>query len=144
MHKIYDDLNTTARYVNSIESVRRQLLDLKSILLSTNKGVDLIDEVNNLESKFLEIEKKLLQLQTTGKGQDAVRYQKMIGEKLTYLAENVQISDFRPADSYYDVYELLHNRLEEVGVAYETLVNNDLEEFIKKMNSMDINTIVLK
>tara|TARA_Y100000816_G_scaffold133301_1_gene94173 strand:- start:25891 stop:29079 length:3189 start_codon:yes stop_codon:yes gene_type:complete len=144
MHKIYDDLNTTARYVNSIESVRRQLLDLKSILLSTNKGVDLIDEVNNLESKFLEIEKKLLQLQTTGKGQDAVRYQKMIGEKLTYLAENVQISDFRPADSYYDVYELLHNRLEEVGVAYETLVSNDLEEFIKKMNSMDINTIVLK
>ena len=34
----------------------------------------------------------------------------MIGEKLAYLAENVQISDFRPADSYYEVYELLNKK----------------------------------
>ena len=88
------------------------------------------------------IEKKLLQLKTTGKGQDVVRYQKMIGEKLAYLAENVQISDFRPADSYYEVYELLHKRLQDVGLEYDNLVSNDLEEFISKMNSQDINTVV--
>jgi 2-hydroxy-3-keto-5-methylthiopentenyl-1-phosphate phosphatase len=68
----------------------------------------------------------------------------MIGEKLSYLAQNVQISDFRPADSYYEVYELLHKRLEEVGVQLETLVSNDLNEFVKKMNTKGINTIVLK
>ena len=104
--------------------------------------INLISEVDNLESKFLHIEKKLLQLKTTGKGQDVVRYQKMIGEKLAYLAENVQISDFRPADSYYEVYELLHKRLQDVGLEYDNLVSNDLEEFISKMNSQDINTIV--
>ena len=66
----------------------------------------------------------------------------MIGEKLAYLAENVQISDFRPADSYYEVYELLHKRLKDVGLEYDNLVSNDLEEFISKMNSQDINTVV--
>ena len=111
MNKIYNDLNTTAMYVNSIESIRRQLIDLKSALSGNGKDDNLISEVDNLESKFLDVEKKLLQLNTTGKGQDAVRYQKMIGEKLVYLAENVQISDFKPADSYYEVYKLLHKRL---------------------------------
>ena len=142
MNKIYNDLNTTAMYVNSIESVRRQLIDLKSALAGNGKDDNLISEVDNLERKFLDIEKRLLQLKTTGKGQDAVRYPKMIGEKLTYLAENVQISDFRPADSYYEVYELLHERLQDVGLEYDNLVSNDLEEFISKMNSQDINTVV--
>ena len=142
MNKIYNDLNTTAMYVNSIESIRRQLIDLKSALSGNGKDDNLISEVDNLESKFLDVEKKLLQLKTTGKGQDAVRYQKMIGEKLAYLAENVQISDFRPADSYYEVYELLHKRLQDVGLEYDNLVSNDLEEFISKMNSQDINTLV--
>ena len=142
MNKIYNDLNTTAMYVNSIESIRRQLIDLKSALSGNGKDDNLISEVDNLESKFLHIEKKLLQLKTTGKGQDVVRYQKMIGEKLAYLAENVQISDFRPADSYYEVYELLHKRLQDVGLEYDNLVSNDLEEFISKMNSQDINTVV--
>ena len=144
MQKIYSDLNSTAKYVNSIESVRRQLLDLKSMLSVSGKDEKLISEVDILENKFLELEKKLLQLKTTGKGQDVVRYPKMIGEKLSYLAENVQISDFKPADSYYDVYQVLKKRLDEVGDDYDTLINTDLNQFIEKMNLMGINTIVLR
>ena len=144
MQKIYSDLNSTAKYVNSIESVRRQLLDLKSMLSVSGKEEKLISEVDILENKFLELEKKLLQLKTTGKGQDVVRYPKMIGEKLSYLAENVQISDFKPADSYYDVYQVLKKRLDEVGDDYDTLINTDLNQFIEKMNLMGINTIVLR
>ena len=67
-NKIYNDLNTTAMYVNSIESIRRQLIDLKSALSGNGKDDNLISEVDNLERKFLHIEKKLLQLKTTGKG----------------------------------------------------------------------------
>ena len=61
----------------------------------------------------------------------------------TYLAENVQISDFRPADSYYEVYELLHNRLDDVGDEYDKLVGEDLEKLILKMNTQGINRLVL-
>ena len=56
--KIYDDINVTANYINSIEIVRRQLLDLKSILSNTKKKEELILIVDSLESDFLNLEKK--------------------------------------------------------------------------------------
>ena len=143
MKKIYHDLNLTSKYVNSIEKVRRQLLDLKSILSSSENNENIILKIKGIENRFLEIEKKLLQLQTTGKGQDEVRYEKMIGEKLAYLANNVQIADFKPADSYYEVYEILHNRLENVGLEYKNLMDSELKAFIQKLNDEGINTIVL-
>ena len=72
---------------------------MKSILSSSENNENIILKIKGIENRFfLEIEKKLLQLQTTGKGQDEVRYEKMIGEKLAYLANNVQIADFKPAD----------------------------------------------
>ena len=144
MKKIYDDLNITSNYVNSIEKVRRQLLDLKSILSSSENNQSIILKINEIENKFLEIEKKLLQLQTTGTGQDEVRYEKMIGEKLAYLANNVPNADFKPADSYYEVYEILHKRLENVGIEYDNLMDSELKAFIQKLNSEGVNTIVLK
>ena len=75
MKKIYDDLNVTANYINSIEIVRRQLLDLKSMLSNTNQKEELISLVDSLESDFLNLEKKLIQLKETGTGQDDVRFE---------------------------------------------------------------------
>ena len=40
--------------------------------------------VEKLESSFLEIENQLVQLKITGTGQDGVRFEKMIVEKLFY------------------------------------------------------------
>ena len=62
MKKIYHDLNLTSKYVNSIEKVRRQLLDLKSILSSSENNENIILKIKGIENRFLEIEKKLLQL----------------------------------------------------------------------------------
>jgi len=144
MRKIYKDLNITANYINSIEIIRRQLLDLKSMLSNTSKDESLMLIVENLEEQFLNLEKKLIQLKETGTGQDDVRFEKMIGGKLAYLAGNVPNADFRPADSYYEVYELLNERLENVGVEYNNLRDNELNGVIEKLNEKGINTIVLK
>ena len=144
MRKIYDDVNITAHYINSIEIIRRQLLDLKSMILNTSKDESLILTVEKLEEQFLKVEKKLVQLKETGTGQDDVRFEKMIGEKLAYLAGNIPNADFRPADSYYEVYDLLHKRLEEVGLEYNNLRNKDLKNVIEELNENGINTIVLK
>ena len=38
----------------------------------------------------------------------------MLVEKLRYLAANVQISDFKPADSYVEVYKILKGRLNSI------------------------------
>ena len=46
--KIYDDINVTANYINTMEIVRRQLLDLKFMLSNTNQKEELISLVDSL------------------------------------------------------------------------------------------------
>ena len=142
--KIYDDINLAIHYINSIEVVRRQLLDLKAMLKNTNHKEELISLVDDLESEFLELEKQLTQLKTTGTGQDEVRYEKMIGEKLSYLADNVQISDFRPADSYYEVHKLLKSRLDKVGQQFEKLKNENLKNTLSSLRDKGVDIIVME
>ena len=144
MKKIYDDLNITANYINSMEIARRQLLDLKSILSNTNQKEVLIALVDSLALDFLNLEKKLIQLKATGTGQDDVRFKKMIGEKLAYLGGNVPNADFRPADSYYEVYELLSDRLKEVGVQFEKLKNERVKEVLDVLSEAGVNMIIIE
>ena len=143
MEKIYKDLNLVAYYINSIEIVRRQLLDLKAMLKNTNQKEELIGIVDTLESEFLNVEKQLIQLKVTGTGQDDVRFEKMIGEKLAYLGGNVPIADFKPSDSYYEVYKLLNTRLKNVGVQFDTLKNEKLKETTDKLKEKGIDMIIM-
>ena len=140
--KIYADLNTTISHINSIEVIRRQLLDLKAMLKNSSSKKEFVQMVNKLENQFLEIEKQLIQLKITGTGQDGVRYQKMLVEKLRYLAANVQISDFKPADSYVEVYEVLKGRLNSITQKFEKLKTDDLSNTLDTLRNNKIEMIV--
>ena len=140
--KIYADLNTTISHINSIEVIRRQLLDLKAMLKNSSSKKEFVQMVDKLENQFLEIEKQLIQLKITGTGQDGVRYQKMLVEKLRYLAANVQISDFKPADSYVEVYEILKGRLNSIAQKFEKLKTEDLSNTLDTLRNNKIEMIV--
>ena len=140
--KIYADLNTTISHINSIEVIRRQLLDLKAMLKNSSSKKEFVQMVDKLENQFLGIEKQLIQLKITGTGQDGVRYQKMLVEKLRYLAANIQISDFKPADSYLEVYEVLKGRLNSIAQKFEKLKTNDLSNTLDTLKNNKIEMIV--
>ena len=142
--KIYADLNLAISHVNSIETIRKQLIDLKAMLKNSDQKKDLMVIVEKLESEFLEVEKKLIQLKITGTGQDGVRYEKMLVEKLRYLATNVQISDFRPADSYDEVYTILKNRLEKVANEFEKLKNQNLKNTLIALKDKDVDILFVQ
>ena len=141
--KIYADLNTTISHINSIEVIRRQLLDLKAMLKNSSSKKEFVQMVDKLENQFLEIEKQLIQLKITGTGQDGVRYQKMLVEKLRYLAANVQISDFKPADSYLEVYEVLKGRLNSISQKFEKLKTDDLSNTLDTLRNNKVEMIVI-
>ena len=141
--KIYADLNTTISHINSIEVIRRQLLDLKAMLKNSSSKKEFVQMVDKLENQFLEIEKQLIQLKITGTGQDGVRYQKMLVEKLRYLAANVQISDFKPADSYVEVYEILKGRLNSISQKFEKLKTDDLSNTLDTLRNNKVEMIVI-
>ncbi len=140
--KIYADLNTTISHINSIEVIRRQLLDLKAMLKNSSSKKEFVQMVDKLENQFLGIEKQLIQLKITGTGQDGVRYQKMLVEKLRYLAANIQISDFKPADSYLEVYEVLKGRLNSIAQKFEKLKTNDLSNTLDTLRNNKIEMII--
>jgi hypothetical protein len=140
--KIYDDLNLAINHINSIETIRRQLLDLIATLKKSKQNKELMTMVEKLELEFLEIEKLLIQLKITGTGQDGVRFPKMITEKLFYLANNIQISDFKPADSYIEVYKILKNRLNKISEKLNKLKEVRLEESLKILKDEGVEIIV--
>jgi glycosyltransferase involved in cell wall biosynthesis len=142
VRKIHDDINLAVSYINQIETIRRQLIDLKDTLKSTNQKEDIISMVEKLESEFLELEKKLVQLKITGKGQDTIRFEKMIVEKLIYLANNVQISDYRPADSYRDVHKVLKTRLNNIGMQLTKLKDENFKITLNKLKEKGIDIII--
>ena len=71
VHKSVDDI---IKNINEIEEMRRQLLDLKSILKAKKIDETLVDTISHFHDGLIEIESSLIQLKYTGHGQDAVRY----------------------------------------------------------------------
>ena len=137
-------MNLAIKHINSIETIRRQLLDLSAILKNSKQNKELMIMVEKLESSFLEIENQLVQLKITGTGQDGVRFEKMIVEKLFYLASNVQISDFKPADSYLEVYKILKIRLTEIIKKLEILKEDKLKQTLKILTDNGVEKVVIK
>ena len=63
-------------------------------------------------------------------------------EKLRYLAANVQISDFKPADSYVEVYEILKGRLNSIVQKFEKLKTEVLSNTLDTLRNNKIEMIV--
>lgn len=142
VREVYKDLNLTISHINTIEKIRRQLLDLKITFKNTKQKSEIITLVEKLESKFLNLELKFVQLKITGKGQDAVRYEKKLLEKLAYLASNIQISDFKPANSYLEVHQILRERLVLAEKELNKLINFDLKSMQDNLNEIGIGMII--
>ena len=142
VREVYKDLNLTISHVNTIEKIRRQLLDLKITFKNTKQKSEIISLVEKLESKFLNLELKFVQLKITGKGQDEVRYEKKLLEKLAYLASNIQISDFKPANSYLEVHQILRERLVLAEKELNKLINFDLKSMQDNLNEIGIGMII--
>ena len=144
MTQIYEDMNTLTEAVNGMELMRRQLLDMKAMLAATKKDKAVIHAVDSLHSAIMELEERLIQLQYTGTGQDGVRYPTRVASKISYLATNVPIGDFSPADSYYEVHKMLKQKLDSVLKDYETLKVGHFAETAEMLNKHRVGGIVLE
>ncbi|HKJ93064.1 MAG TPA: hypothetical protein VJ957_07840, partial [Longimicrobiales bacterium] len=107
---IRSDLDAAARMVNRIEWMRRQLQDLASLLKARGHD-DVLAADTDLEQKLIAVESRLVQLKTTGYGQDGVRYPSMVVGRLGYLAGAVESADFPPTDQDRQVHDLLYQQL---------------------------------
>ncbi len=126
-----DELSEAAEMVNRIEWTRRQLYDTRAVLEDQDEGdnSELLEAAEALDQSLIAVEESLIQLRSTGTGQDYVRWPAKLVSRLEYLAGVVQVSDFPPTDEARQVHEVLQGRLEDARAQLDAVLEGDLAEF---------------
>lgn len=87
------------------------------------------------------IEEGLFQMRATGTGQDGIRYPSRLMGRLTYLFATVGVADFRPTDQEGEVHVILEQRLAAIAAALEAVMDDDLEEFNRMIQSLGMRVV---
>ncbi len=133
-----EDVDSAADVINQIEALRSQLQALPRLV----NDIEVTKAAAALEQKFTDLEMNLVELRTTGRGQDTVRFGAKLYSKLTYLANGIGSNDYRPTAQHLEVQKGLESQLRAHQGALGTLLNGDLAAFNDKLRKMNIPNIV--
>ena len=138
MTSLSSQLDSTVDAVNRIESLRAQLHDLELVVTDPV----LRDAADKLAGKLTEIEGSLIRLKVTGRGQDGVRWPPQLAEKIAYLANEVETSDYQPTTQQVAV----HDELKEKGATYQQrlklVLENDLAAFNAQLRQRNVPNLI--
>ncbi len=126
--ELRDDLDRAVTIVNAAELIRSQLQAMRRVY-DGDDASDLRAASEELEAKFTHVESQLVQLYTTGRGQDQIRWPVRIAQQIGSLIGTVASSDFAPTQQDQEVHDELHAELAEAQAAYDALVGQDLADF---------------
>ena len=124
-----NDLSEAAEMVNQIEWARRQLHDTRAVLEDRGANEEALLAAEQLDQSLIELEESLIQLRSTGTGQDYVRWPAKLVSRLEYLAGTVGVSDFPPTDPSREVHDVLKERLSDVAARLDALWAGELAQF---------------
>jgi hypothetical protein len=140
-----DELNEMAASVNQVESVRAQIAALEKQLGTDDASKTIRKAADDLAAKLTEAEGKVVQLKTTGRGQDDVRYLPMLLQKISYLAEEVaNSSDFAPTTQQVAVQQELKQDGNKSQQELQQLLDKDVAAFNAMLREKNITNIIVK
>ncbi len=142
--KIYNDINQLNGMINELELIRSQIGTLKKTLSSIGGKKDLISEAGAMDSLLINLESKLIQMKTTGTGQDGVRWPARLAGKYGYLGVTSGIGDFPPADQYVAVYNDLKEKLNAAQSEMNAIKSGALADFQKVLRDNDVGAIIVR
>ena len=143
---LQDQMNAVAASVNQIEFIRAQLqtLEKEMEMGSDDTGKAIRKAADDLEQKLMEVEGKVIQLKSTGRGQDDVRWPPMLASKISYLAEQTGSSDFPPTTQQLAVGEELKKQGDQFEKDYQQILTKDVSSFNAMLRDKNIPNIVIK
>lgn len=140
-----DEMSTLAETVNQVESIRAQLAALGKQLGADDASKAIRKAADDLAEKLAAAEGKVIQLKTTGRGQDDVRYTPMLMQKVSYLADEVANSaDFSPTTQQTDVQKELQADGAASQLEMQQLVDKDVAAFNAMLREKNIPNILVK
>jgi hypothetical protein len=123
------DLDAAVDAVNNAELVRGQIRNLRN--LTTDR--ELLKPIDDLDNKIIAIEGQLLELRSTGRGQDGVRFGSKLVQKIGYLANGVQSADFKPTNQQQAVQKDLESKLKALQDQMGNALTQDVAAFNERM-----------
>jgi len=128
------DLDAAVDAVNSAELVRFQIHNLRNL----TQDRELRKPIDDLDEKVTAIEGELLELRTTGRGQDTVRFGSKLVQKINYLANSVQGGDFKPTNQQLAVQKDLEARLKKLQDQIGEVFTKDVTAFNDRMKGTSL------
>jgi hypothetical protein len=111
MLQIRDNVNVAAKAINDAELVRAQLIALRTVIGDGDAQKAVLKAAGDLDAKIADLESRLFNMTSTGRGQDMLRTPSQMVEKLSHLADVVSYADFAPTDSQLEVHSALTQQL---------------------------------
>jgi photosystem II stability/assembly factor-like uncharacterized protein len=140
-----EEMNALAGSVNQIESIRAQLTDLEKQLGKDDASKELQKAATELTKKLTEAEGKVVQLKATGRGQDDVRYNPMLLQKVSYLADQVESSsDFPPTTQQAAVQLELKKQGDDSQQEMQEVIAKDVAAFNAMLREKNVANIIVK
>jgi len=136
------DIDDAVTQINSLEMVRGQLSSLEELSEKDSTLTDVKKASEELTDKLVTVERQLMQMQVTGRGQDDLRWPVQIAEQLLYLAESVGGSDYAPTASQKEVAKVLHVKLEKVKAEVDRLLKQDVPAFNERLRGRNLHPVI--
>jgi photosystem II stability/assembly factor-like uncharacterized protein len=139
-----DEMNALAASVNQIEFIRAQLQRLEREVATDETGKAIRKAADDLEQKLIDAEGKVLQLRSTGRGQDDVRWPPLLASKIAYLAEGAGSSDFPPTTGQVAVGEELKKQGDQFQQEYQQILSKDVAAFNAMLREKNIPNMLVQ
>ena len=136
LEQLRSDVEATAAMINQVELARAQLQNLAR-LLEGDQEADLRKDAAAIEGKLTAIEGNLIELRSTGRGQDTVRWGAKLLGKINYLANGLASADNRPTDQQVEVQKVLEERIATYRGSVDAIGRTDvsaLNDALKRRN----------
>ncbi len=130
--------DTAGSVVNQIELIRGQILGLRQVL----DRAEIMKVGLEIEQKLADLEQNLIELRTTGRGQDGVRFGAKLFNKFGYLANGLASTDFRPTTQQLEVQKGLDEQLRKHQAALDALLKTEVTFFNERLRSSGVPNIV--
>jgi photosystem II stability/assembly factor-like uncharacterized protein len=141
--QIRDNVNTAAKAINDAELVRAQLVALKSVIGDGDAQKAVLKAAADLDAKIADVESRLFNMTSTGRGQDMLRTPSQMVEKLSHLADVVSYADFAPTDSQNEVNSALTQQLAHDQEQIAGILARDVANFNAMLQERKLGAIVL-
>ena len=122
LREVRDDVVTAGEAVHRVEAIRVQLETMARFADEET----LAEAISGLGAQLVDLQMNMVDLRLTGQGQDGVRFEARLLQKLGYLTGAIAGADFPPTDQEMEVKVLLHEELREHLEALEALLANEV------------------